>query len=89
MTDDDIEMDGPDEEDKFYLLSPVCFFCARLPVDEERVCPAFPDGIPTQIWYGKYDHKNPFPGDHGLQFKSKTPKEDEARDYISRKSQEY
>ena len=41
------------------------------------VCVAFPDGIPRKISERKYDHRNPFPGDHGIRFEARegiTPK---------------
>lgn len=31
-------------------------------------CVAFPDGIPAAVRYGRYDHRNPLPGDHGIQW---------------------
>jgi hypothetical protein len=33
-----------------------------------RVCPAFPDGIPDAIWLRENTHTSPYPGDHGIQF---------------------
>lgn len=41
-------------------------------------CEAFPDGkgIPNEILVGLNDHKEEYPGDHGIQYKKKPkPKE--------------
>jgi hypothetical protein len=35
--------------------------------DPAATCEAFPDGIPDAINYG-FDHREPFPGDHGVLF---------------------
>lgn len=32
------------------------------------VCDVFPDGIPDEIYRHGFDHTQPYPGDHGIQF---------------------
>jgi len=34
-------------------------------------CDAFPDGIPEVIHDDRFDHRNPYPGDHGIRFRAK------------------
>ncbi|MBN2734736.1 MAG: hypothetical protein JXQ82_07770 [Methanomicrobiaceae archaeon] len=36
-----------------------------------EVCDAFPDGIPDDIWEGKNNHDESYPGDNGITFESK------------------
>lgn len=53
---------------------PICIACSRRDEDVDTgygqppVCEAFPDGIPTEIWFGGADHREPFPGDGGRRF---------------------
>ncbi len=58
--------------DKFpTIYSPVCSSCRHFHRGERvgtNVCDAFPDGIPEAIWEGKNDHREAYPGDHGIQF---------------------
>lgn len=42
---------------------------------DANTCKAFPGGIPNIIFLGKNDHKELFPGDHGIQFEPLEEKE--------------
>ena len=52
-----------------------CWFCKHYTADtgerlkrKKETCQAFPDGIPEEITYNQYDHRNSHPEDNGLQF---------------------
>ena len=53
-----------------YGVCPLCHDCKHL--DEASAnppkCAAFPDGIPDKFWNSAEEHRQPEPGDHGLQY---------------------
>ena len=53
------------------FYSEVCAFCKHLTDPSNQSCEAFPDGIPTEIWNGKNDHRQAVAGDHGIRFEPK------------------
>lgn len=62
------------------VFSPSCTLCSRFQDYTKKICEAFPDGIPPEIWIGNHKHTEPYPGDNGLQFqKTKSEKEQQSR----------
>ena len=49
------------------ITTPACGFCKHFLAGQEQ-CKAFPNGIPTEILQGYNGHRQPYPGDHGVQF---------------------
>jgi hypothetical protein len=63
------------------FLSRVCVHCRHLRLEDGarlRTCDAFPDLIPAEIWVGDVDHRQPYPGDHGIQFEEMTEADEAA-----------
>lgn len=52
-------------------MAPICSFCTHLiawPGGQRPTCAAYPQGIPDSILTNRVDHRQPQPGDHGLQY---------------------
>ncbi len=58
------QLDGPGSRP---WRSDTCWNCRHLDV-LNRTCTAFPKGIPDELWQAYRGHREPFPGDHGIQF---------------------
>lgn len=64
-------MEGIDDRElEIPKYSPVCSYCKHLEDGLKRRCTAFDSefGIPLTIWNGENNHRQPFPGDGGIQF---------------------
>ena len=45
---------------------PMCYKCRHYAAFE--ACVAYPNGIPAEIFRSEHDHRQPYPGDHGIRF---------------------
>lgn len=51
---------------------PLCTSCAHRThgiFEDGPTCAAFPGGIPDAIFIGGFDHREPFPEDHGIRWR--------------------
>ena len=55
------------------MTFPACFDCKHFWPGQGMKCEAFPQGIPDAILFSKTNHREPYPGDHGIQFEAKEP----------------
>ena len=61
------------------IAPPICVACKhRQGTLLDPKCDAFPDAIPTPILLSETDHRQAYPGDHGIQFE---PKDKDAAEY--------
>lgn len=51
-------------------FSPTCVYCKHYDAKNHRKCPAFPGGIPDDIWNVEGQHRTPHDGDNGIRFVS-------------------
>jgi len=56
------------------LFSDVCTRCKHFDQNSvfgyRKVCKAFPNGLPAEIWLAENNHTQPYPGDNGIQFEA-------------------
>ncbi|MER6947637.1 hypothetical protein ABT294_26755 [Nonomuraea sp. NPDC000554] len=65
----------------------ICDACDRLDPDRRAPsCEAFPDGIPTEIHLGGFDHRRPYRDDRGVLFVLRDGGERALRAYEIRRS---
>jgi hypothetical protein len=48
--------------------APMCLWCLHLYDNNLFACAAFPNGIPLAIVESRHNHREPYPGDRGIQF---------------------
>jgi hypothetical protein len=49
--------------------APICVLCKHFDKSADGlICSAFPLGISDELLRSEFDHRNPYPGDKGIQF---------------------
>ena len=54
------------------VIPPICFDCQYFKKGNPLSCDVYSSGIPKEILLSKVDHRKPYPGDHGIQYKERT-----------------
>ena len=62
-----------DKSSNLGQYSSVCTFCSHYKAIYQ--CAAF-KSIPDEIWRGQHDHREPYPGDNGIQFEALDDRQD-------------
>jgi hypothetical protein len=50
------------------MIESLCGWCVRHRGHQGLTCDAFPEGIPPDVYEARWDHRFPYPGDHGIRF---------------------
>lgn len=66
-----ITLDRHHDVDKYVPGGAVACASCKNYIGEQK-CAAFPNGIPQPILDGKNDHRQPYPGDHGVQYEAES-----------------